>query len=68
MASNLVRNEQLKLFASFFQHPRPCNLAAGSIIPIVNLGIVGNVYVGVYLPFLVGTSWAFYCSGWHTEL
>jgi hypothetical protein len=55
MASSLVHNKQLELFAAFLGKLGVAAFAAGAIIPIVNLGIVGSSYLGVYLPFLVGT-------------
>lgn len=52
--SNLVHNEQTKLFASFLNNLGVAAFAAGLVIPVVSLGFAERPWVFVWLPVALG--------------
>ena len=54
--SNLVHNEQTKLFASFLNNLGVAALAAGLVIPLVSLAFAERPWVYVWLPIALGAA------------
>ena len=58
--SNLVHNEQTKLFASFLNNLGVAAFAAGLVIPLVSLGFAERSWVFVWPPVAMGTGIGIY--------
>ncbi|CAH2399596.1 hypothetical protein [Mesorhizobium escarrei] len=62
--SNLVHNEQVKLFAVFLNNLAVASLATGAIVPMVSLSVVGKSDLAVYIPFGIGAAIAVWFHWW----
>lgn len=52
--TNFVKNEQVKLSATYFNNLAVAAFATGAIIPAVSLSTVGRSNIAIYLPLVMG--------------